>query len=157
MYICVVAVSRGGRFLRRNAVYSQTGQCTGRHDRGEESPATIVCFLRVHHVLLLYRNSPMRRLAFLIPPESRLKKVQFWIRFGRTSPASTRKRICREAAGWLMPSFSAMRMPQTPSLTRSPATCGGKYSVGFLSHSSTWRRGSLERAERMRVASFMIN
>ena len=54
------------------------------------------------------------------------------MRLARTSPACENTRMCSLRVGWLTPSFRADSDPHTPSLTRSPSTCGGKWARGVL-------------------------
>src|SRR5437868_1853694 len=68
------------------------------------------------------------------------------MRFARTSPARARICRCSPAVGWLTPSLWAINRAQTPSLTRSPSTCGGKCARGSLSQPRIWSRRSLARA-----------
>src|SRR5689334_17424823 len=54
--------------------------------------------------------------------------------------------MCSLRVGWDMPSFSAIKRPQTPSFTRSPSTCGRKWARGSLSQCRTSNRRSLASA-----------
>ena len=72
------------------------------------------------------------------------------MRFARTKPACCNIFICSLAVGWLTRSFFAMNTPHTPSLTRSPYTCGGKCFRGFFSQARICSRLVLESARKRR-------
>src|SRR5215831_10982721 len=77
------------------------------------------------------------------------------MRLARNRPAALSTFRCSLTVGWLTPSFSAMSTPQTPSFTRSPSLCGGKWRLGCFSHSRIWKRRSLPSALKVRAIDIL--
>src|SRR5262249_40552582 len=111
---------------------------------------------KVRPLSAFHTLSRIARLAAAIAFSSRLYIVQPLMRFARTSPAPDRMRMCSLRVGAVTPSFSAISTPHTPSATRSPSTCGGKWAHGSLSHPGIRMRRSFARALRTTVVSIFI-
>src|SRR5258706_11910405 len=79
------------------------------------------------------------------------------MRLPRIKPAWVRILRCSLAVGAVMPSFAAMKRPQTPSFTRSPSVCGGKWASGFFSQLRMVRRRSLASALMTPADSILDN